>query len=176
MDNVEHPEDFSEFVIGGKYPVLKANNAKTNASASLSMISQARRSIDIYTATMDPQVLDSAEIADAIIKFVKVSPNSKMRILVADAESINKQGHRLLELSRKFSSFIAIRKINEEYQSTAHSLLIIDKKALIHRPHCDEYHAIVNFNAAYECRQHLEFFNEVWQRSEVASEIRQLFI
>ena len=175
MDEVTYPEDFSDFIIGKKYHLLNAENSKTNSAAALSLISQARRRIDLFTHNLEPLILDTPEIAAAITNFVKISPNSRLRILLCDPAIAVKKGHRLIELSRKFSSFISIRNTNKEYQSRALSLLMVDHKATLFRPHANEYHAIVNYQAGYECRQHLEFFNEVWNRSEPASELRQLF-
>lgn len=176
MTDVKYPEDFSEFKLGEIYPILKADNSTTNSSATLSLISQARRTIDLFTHNFDPRILDTPEIASAISDFVKVSPNSRLRVLLCDPSLAVKQGHRIIELSRKFSSFISIRQTHEEYLSTPFSFLIADKTALLFRPHANEYNAIVNYDTRHDCRHHLEFFNEVWQRSEPVSEIRQLFI
>ena len=176
MTEVLYPEIFSEFKLGETYPVLKAENSATNSSAALSLISQARRTIDLFTHNLDPRILDTPEIASAISNFVKVSPNSRLRILLCDPTLVVKQGHRLIELSRKFSSFISIRQTHEEYISTPFSFLISDETALLFRPHANEYNAIVNYDTKHDCRHHLDFFNEVWQRSEPVSEIRQLFI
>jgi hypothetical protein len=176
MNDSTFPDDFSTFVIGQKYPSLKADTSTTNASAALSLISQARRTIDIFSHNLDPRVLNSTEIADAVKQFIKISPQSKIRILISDPDQPLKQGHRLIELSRKFSSFISIKTTNIDYRSTAYSFLMVDHKALLYRPNANEYIALVNFSAQSECRQYRELFNTVWDNSEPASEIRQLFI
>ncbi|PCJ48510.1 MAG: hypothetical protein COA74_08950 [Gammaproteobacteria bacterium] len=176
MNGVTYPEDFSSYSVGAKYPTLKADNSRTNASASLSLITQARHSIELFSHNLDPRILDSNEIADAIKQFVKISPRSHLRILLADPSLAIKQGHCLVELSRKFSSFISIRKTNEDYQSSVFSFLMVDGKAIVYRPVATDYSAIINYSAQYECRQQLEFFNTVWNCSTPLSEIRQLFI
>ena len=176
MNDITFPEDFSNFVIGKKYPVLKADTFTTNASAALSLISQARHSIDIFSHDLDPRVLNSTEISDAVKQFIKISPKSKIRILISDPDQPLKRGHCLIELSRKFSSFISIKKTNIDYQSTAYSFLMVDHKALLYRPNANEYLALVNYSAQSECREYREFFNKVWDISEPASELRQLFI
>ena len=176
MNNTTYPEDFSNYVIGQKYPTLKADTSTTNASAALSLISQARHTIDIFSHNLDPRVLNSTEISDAVKQFIKISSKSKIRILITDPDQPLKQGHCLIELSRKYSSFISIKTTNVDYQSTAYSFLMVDNKALLYRPNANEYIALVNFSAQSECRQYKEFFNTVWDNSEPASEIRQLFI
>ena len=176
MHDEEFQEDFSEFIIGGKYPVLKTNNSTANSSAALCLITQARRSIEIFTHDLDPRILDTAEISTSIIEFIKVSPHSRLRILLSDPSNLVKNSHRFVELSRKFSSFISIRRTNEDYSTTAYNLLMVDQKALLFRPNSYDYYGIVNFSANYDCRQHLEQFNEIWERSEPAIELQQIFI
>ncbi|MFT5452283.1 MAG: hypothetical protein ACI9N9_001773 [Enterobacterales bacterium] len=176
MNDTTFPEDFSNFVIGQKYSTLKADRSTTNASAALSLISQARQSIDIFSHDLDPRILNSTEISDAVKQFIKISSKSKIRILISDPDQPLKRGHCLIELSRRFSSFISIRTTNVDYQSTAYSFLMVDHKALLYRPNSNQYLALVNFSAQSECRQYREFFNTVWDNSEPASEIRQLFI
>lgn len=176
MPKLQHPVDFSKFRIGVKYDTLSVVDTKENASAALSLISQARKTIDIFTHDLEPNHLDSTLIAESIRIFIKISPNSKLRILLCDPEIVVKHGHRIVDLSRQFSSFISIRRTNEEHRATAFSLLIVDEKAVLHRPHFTEARGTINFDSRYNCRQHLEFFNHVWDISEPASELRQLFI
>ena len=176
MNQIIYPDDFSNFKIGEKYPVLKADNSITISNAALSLLSQARHSVDIFTHDLESRILDTPEIVAAITGFIKISPKSRLKILLCDPSVPVKKGHRFIELSRKLSSFISIRKTHEEYQTKAFCFMIVDGKAMIFRPYADEYSAIINFDAAYESRQHLEFFNEVWELSEPASELRQLYI
>ncbi len=176
MNNILYPNDFSQYVIGEKHPVLHARSASTNTSAALNLISQARRSVEIYTHNLDPRILDNREIAETIISFIKISPHSHLRVLLKDPSFAVKHGHRLIELSRKFSSFISIRKIHNQYLTKPFSFIVVDNRALLYRPHGDLYDAVVNYRAGKESRNQTDFFNEVWERSEPVSEIRQLYI
>lgn len=176
MTDNHYPEDFSKYRIGENYGQLKTKHSKDNASAMLSLISQARKTIDLFTHDLSPNLLDSIEITESIKYFIRISRNSHFRILICNPEDIAKRGHRLIELSRQFSSFISIRKTYEEYQSTPFSLLMVDEKAMVYRPDHHEYYGVVNFNTRYECRQQGAFFNTVWELSEPASALRRLFI
>ena len=176
MSEISYPENFSEFVVGENHSVMMADNPRTNSSAALNLILQARRSIDIFTHTLDPRILDTPEIASAIINFAKISPNSRVRILLCDPSIVMKSGHGFIALSRKLSSFFFINKTHDDYLTTPFNFLMVDNKAILYRPHAHEYHSIVNFNAAADCRKHLEFFETVWSLSEPTTEIRQLMI
>ena len=176
MTNTLYPDDFSSYVIGEEHEPIHARNAVTNTLAVMSMISQARQNIDLFTRNLDPSILDNNEITEAIMAFIKISSNSRLRILLSDPHSAVQHGHRLIEISRKFSSFVTIRETNEEYKSRPCSFMIVDGRAMIYRPHADAYTAMVHFRAEQESRRNAELFNEIWERSEPVSEIRRLFI
>ncbi|MCP4273042.1 MAG: hypothetical protein GY781_13960 [Gammaproteobacteria bacterium] len=176
MSNILYPVDFSQYIVGKEYQPLHARTAKTNTSAVLSMINQARQTVDLFTHNLDPSILDNTEISKAIMDFIKISKNSRLRILICNPNVANQHGHRLIELSRKFSSFISIRETNAEYKSKPCSFLIIDGRAMIYRPHANEYNAMIDFRSGQESRKNTELFNEIWERSEPISKIRQLFI
>jgi len=176
MSNILYPVDFTQYIVGNEYPPLQAKSAKTNTSATLSMIKQARQTVDLFSHNLDPSILDNPEISDAVLAFIKISSNSRLRILLCDPNITIKHGHRLIELSRKFSSFISIRETNEEYKSKPCGFLIVDSRAMIYRPHADEYKAMIDFRSGQESRRNTELFDEIWERSEPVSEIRQLFI
>ena len=176
MSELKFPEDLSNYLIGQKHPKLKALDVQNNQLAYLNMIGQARLTIDLLSRDLDPRILNTDSFSAAIRNFVKVSPNSRFRILLAEPGAVVSHGHCLLELARRFSSFISIRKTNEEHRSHQNNFLIVDRKALIYRPNSHDLEALINYDASSECRQHLEFFNDVWEKSEPASELRQLFI
>lgn len=176
MTNILYPNDFSSYIVGEDHQPIHARNAATNISATLSMISQARQRIVLFTHNLDPSILDNNEIAEAVMTFIKISSNSSLQILLSNPYAAVQHGHRLIEMSRKFSSYISIRETNEEYKSKPCNFMIVDGRAMIYRPHADEYTAMVNFRAGQESRRNTELFNEIWERSEPVSEIRQLFI
>lgn len=176
MSEARFPDDFSNYTIGENYPVLKTETSTANQSAALSLINQARRHIDLFTYNLDPRIFDNAEIVNALKQFIKISPNSRFRVLITDPSYIIKHGHHFIELARQFSSFIELRQTHEEYRTTLFNFLIVDEKALLYRPHRTEYYGIVNYNAKFESKQQRIFFNTVWERSEPISDLKQLFI
>jgi len=176
MTNILYPDDFSSYMVGVEHEPIYARNAVANTSAAMSMISQARQNIDLFTRNLDPSILDNNDISEAIMAFIKISSNSRLRILLSDPYVAVQHGHRLIEMSRKFPSFVSIRETNEEYKSKPCSFMIVDGRAMVYRPHADEYKAMIHFRAGQESRRNAELFNEIWERSEPVSEIRQLFI
>ncbi len=176
MSTILYPDDFSQYIIGEKYPLLGAREASTQFSAVLSLISQARHSINIFTRNFEPDILDKPEISQSFIDFIKVSANSRLHILLSESSYVVKHGHRLVDLSQKFPSFISICKTHNEYLTKPYSFIIIDNKALFYQPNAELLKATIMFKPGQESRNKTEEFNEIWQRSEPFSELRQLFI
>ncbi len=159
-----------------KSKLIELDSADSNASISLDLINHARFSIDIFTHDMDPRVLNNSQLLSAIISFIKISPKSKLRILILDPSTVVQKGHLFLELSRKFSSFIEIRQVNPEYHAASFSFLMVDHKSMLYRPINSIMQATLHMDESLVCREHLEYFNEVWQHSQPVNEFKQLFI
>ena len=99
-----------------------------------------------------------------------------MRILLKDSSRIVTRGHRWIEMSRKFDSYIKIRKTHDDYQTVPYNFIIVDGRGLIYRPNAESYYAVVDFSAGAECRQHQEFFSEVWEMSSTDPELNRLYL
>jgi len=157
-----------------KQNLFDLDEPQGNLMMSLNLISSARLQIDLFSNNLDPQTLDHEEIIDAIIAFIKISPRSRLRILIVDASTIISKGHRIIELYRKFSSYIEIRGVCEEFQSSAFSFLLTDQHSLLYRPISSRWEALLTLNQKRMCRDRQAFFNHVWQHSQPLSKLRQL--
>jgi hypothetical protein len=97
-------------------------------------------------------------------------------MLVQDPRPIVKDGHRLIEVARRFSSFVALRTAHPDYQDYNETFLIVDETGLLHRRIADRYEGTVHFTAPRLARERLAFFNEVWERSEADPELLRLHL
>ncbi len=82
----------------------------------------------------------------------------------------------MIELSRRLSSSIEIRQPHEDYLHYNEAFLIADECGLIHREFADRYEGNANFYAPIEAQRKLDFFTEVWERSQVHPEFRRLHL
>ncbi|MBI3344124.1 MAG: hypothetical protein HY028_04595 [Gammaproteobacteria bacterium] len=167
-------QQWDEFMLGRDADPIEVSTSADQRNAALSSINQSKRALTIYSRDLDHAVYDNPELVEAVRQLAIRSRVSEIKILVQNSERIVQQGHRLIELSRRLESLIKIRKVTEEYHHYNGSFLVVDRRGVIHNKTGESYRAIVNFNAPSEAALLLNFFDEVWERSEPDPELRAL--
>jgi len=135
---------------------------------------QARTTLDIVSPDLDKAVFDTAEFNEAVKTLATSSRKARIRILIRDSEKVIKQGHRLLELARRISSYIEVRVQGKPFKDFNESWLIVDAKAWVRRPYADRYEAEVDFSAARKLREVLQDFDAMWNEGVHDPNLRRL--
>lgn len=147
-----------------------------NRLAALQLIRQAQRTLHVFSRDLDPRVFDDVEVSDALSALARRHRSSHVRLLVADVGPAQRNGHRWLELFQRLSSKIDVRVIHDDHQHHPFCFAVADQSGLLYRSNAAEYSGEVHFHAPLACLEKLKFFDEVWQMSRPASELRRLFI
>ncbi len=158
----------------GDEKVLSLKTAEQNRDASIELVEQARYALDIVCRDLDHALYDNDDFYDAVKKLATSGPKAKIRILIQDSNKAVKQGHRLVELARKLSSFIKIRIHGKRFKEFNEAWLIVDAKAWIRRPHADKYIAEVNYSAARQLRDITKDFDNMWNEANDDPNLRRL--
>ncbi|HKJ10589.1 MAG TPA: hypothetical protein VKA76_15990 [Gammaproteobacteria bacterium] len=168
--------DFSRRVLAESDQSLPLAGSADNREAALSLVTQARRTLDIFTQDLEPMVYDHQPVLDAVRQLALRSRHSRIRVLVKDSHRAVKDGHRLVELARHLSSFIEIRKAHEDARDAAEAFLIADGIGTLHRTLASRFEGTVNFRAPLHARRLAQWFTEVWERSAPDPELRRLHL
>ena len=140
------------------------------------MARQANRSIDIFTYDLDKPIYDQAGFLEAAKQLALGTPGIAVRILLQQSEKVQKEGHRLIDLARRLTSRIEIRRPHPDYIDHPENFMIVDRKGYVRRSQPDRYEGEANFCQPLEAKLLGEFFTEVWDRSEVDSTLRRLYL
>lgn len=152
------------------------STAAENRDAALEIARLARRQLAILTRDLEPQIYDDAEVLDAIRNLAISGSKANVRILLVDSTRAIKDGNRLIELSRRLSSYVEIRKPHRDYLDIAEAFVIADEKGLLYRKLATRWEGIVDPSDPMQARDRLKLFNEIWQRSHGDPEARLLRI
>lgn len=152
------------------------HSSTDNRLAALRLISQAQRHIHLFSRDLDTRVFDDADITNALSALARRHRSSHVRLLVAEVGTAQRNGHRWLELAQRLSSKIDIRVVHEDHQHHPFCFLVADQSGLLYRSNAAEFVGEAHFHAPLRCLEKLKFFDEVWQISRPASELRRLFI
>ncbi len=82
----------------------------------------------------------------------------------------------MVQLWRRLTSKIEIRRPHPDYIEHPESFLLVDETGYLHHRFYTGYEAMVDFNSPLETRRLSGFFKEVWEQSEPDSDLRDLHI
>jgi hypothetical protein len=165
-----------QYILGEHDEILSLESMQDNRDIALSMIQQAKRSLHIFTQDLDPPLFDTPAFTEAVKNVAIHDSHSYVQIIVKDTKYAVLHGHRLIELARRLSSHIHIRKAGIEYKEYSAAYLIADETGYLRRNNAYRYEGIACFNARNDCRHLLDFFNTAWEKSAPDPELRRLHI
>ncbi|MGQ9660565.1 MAG: DUF7931 domain-containing protein [Thermochromatium sp.] len=143
---------------------------------SADLAAQAQRELLIHSPTLDPVLYDQATFLEAVRRLALARPRICVRVLLFDPRAAIQRGHRLIELARRLTSRIAIRRVADEDQERLDAFLIVDETGYIHRRLATRMEAIANYADPPTARRLRQDFDQLWERSTLDSELRWLFI
>ncbi|NNF67750.1 MAG: hypothetical protein HKM98_09610, partial [Gammaproteobacteria bacterium] len=79
------------------------------ATCVIRLLSNAQRSVEIFSPEMKPAVFSSIELVDAARDFILRSRNCEIRILLRSTAALTRNDHRFLHLIQRVSSRIGVR-------------------------------------------------------------------
>ena len=169
-------ESFDEFTIGDDSGPIRLAGREENAAAAARLAGEARRSLHLFTRDLDPALYDRPGFLDPVRRLATTGRRARFEILVLDSRRALLDGHRLIELGRRLSSCIEMRKLHPDYGDRLETFLIADERALLYRRQSDLFEGKVEFNAPAEAAQLIKLFNEAWARSGPDPELRRLHV
>lgn len=140
------------------------------------MTEQAARQMEIFSYDLDAPLYDQIPFLQALKSLVLQSRFSRLRILLQNNERVRKQGHRLLELSRRLPSRIEIRRPHPEHIDHLENFLVIDRTGYVRRPIHNRYEGEADFGAPSEAVKLSDFFADIWECSEPDNQLRLLHL
>jgi hypothetical protein len=169
-------ELLEDAVLGKTSELFHLSTVAEYKHAALNLASQATRSICIFSYDLEPQIYDQTQFLDAVKDLAIRSPLSSIRILLQDNARAQREGHKLIQLWRRLTSKIEIRRPSPDYIEHYENFLIVDDIGYLHRKLYSRYEATAAFDSRLEARRLSSFFNGVWEQSEPDSELRALQI
>jgi len=159
--------DDLEFALGSREQVR---------SMALTLTQQTRRELLLYTDDLEPDIFDQQAFLDAANDLVRQHQDARIRILLENSRKTVQQGHRLIELSRRRSSQIQIRRPPVQYRNHGKTFLLCDETGYYFRPLASRYEGTGNFNNPGQAAVHKKLFMEVWDQSQADGEMRRLHL
>jgi len=137
---------------------------------------QAQRTLLLHTEDLEPDIYDDCAFLDAVSRLARDHSQSRIWILIHDARKVVQHGHRLIEIARRLSSTIQLRRPAPQYRNKHESFLLADDCGYLYRPIAARYEGTANFHDPGKVADFKKYFMAVWERSEPDEEIKRLYI
>jgi len=167
LDTLELGSSNREFALERKSELCAVTRA---------LASQARHTLLMHIEDLDPAVYDQEPFVDALGRLARSHSKARIWILIQNARRAVQRGGRLIELSRRLSTYIQFRRPGPEYRDFHESFMLVDNCGYLHQPNPGRFEASANFHDPGKVIDWEKYFMEVWTRSEPDPEIRRLHL
>ncbi|MBS0438174.1 MAG: GNAT family N-acetyltransferase [Proteobacteria bacterium] len=139
------------------------------------LIGAAKRELCIYTRALDPDLFENDAALEALKRVAISGRGASIRIIVQDPRAVATRGHRLLPLAQRLTSVFALRTPVEDNDLQYPSAFIVnDTSGYYFRVLGNRFEGEAVNYAPGRHAQLLDYFNQVWERSETSEDLRQL--
>lgn len=155
---------------------LRLEGRQAIRRASTELARQARRELVIFSRDLDPRYYDDQPFLGEIQRLALERPQLPVRALVMEPRAPISQGHRLIELARRLSSRIQIRKVGADDRDRIDAFLVADRRGYCLRPLADQREAFHAPDSPAEARRLCADFERMWELAEPDTELRRLHL
>lgn len=170
MENPEQPR------LGADAGEITLHTSGQMRETALAMARQCQGMLDIASRQLDPAVYDTDAFVGAVKTLVLGSRYARVRILISDPDAVVKQGHRLIALALKLTSFIEIRTPAPEDREFNQAMLIADRTGYIYQQLADRYEGLGDFSDRGRAGELLRSFDLLWEKAVPDPNLRRLHI
>ena len=137
------------------------------ATLALALAQTATRDLRIYSNLLDPDVFDSAKLNSAITALARRSRHSNVRILINDARPVAENGHRLLTLSRRLSTSMKMRVLDEHPDLPDATYVVRDNNGVVYKPDERGRNGFYEPDSRASAKRLVEQFDTLWHWGKV---------
>lgn len=141
------------------------------------LIVQAERHVALFTQQLEPDLYNNDLVCDHLAKIARTNRLASIRIIAKDTRTVLSQGHCLINLAQRLSSFIQIRNpATPELQRFSESWLLVDQSGFCRINNPDRFEGTLFSNDRLQVKDQMEFFDNAWENSQPDPNIRRLNI
>jgi predicted GNAT family N-acyltransferase len=148
--------------------------ATDRAGTALELTQQCRRQLRLLSNALEPELYNTPAFIDALSQLARRSRYSEIRLLVINARAIAERGHLLVELQRRLSSVIQLRRADCDAELIKENFLIADDLGVLCYSLKEPEKAWADFNNRPLAVDYSAQFDELWHRSIDDPELRLL--
>lgn len=141
-------------------------NRDSLRATAVDLLASARHEVLICAPLLDAAFFNRADLAQALGQFIARRAGNRIRIVVEDTEHMLQANVRLVELTRRFSDLILIRRLGEQHHGLAEMFIVADKTSSLHLTDVTSVDATCDFHTPSLADPLARRFETYWDASE----------
>ncbi|MDG1206529.1 MAG: GNAT family N-acetyltransferase [Pseudomonadales bacterium] len=174
--NTEASHDEPTYRLGEDNRLLLLRKEEEFRQVIVEMCKQAVHSLRILSPVLDHKLFDNDELMEICSALARRNRYTEIQILLYDPHRVIKNGHALLEISRRLSSSISIKLVHPELRQLNHEYILVDGAGVIHRQDSEAYEGSANFRDVTENNRFGRQFRSRWESGLFDPNLRRLKI
>lgn len=156
---------------------LAAGDREQTLAAIAALLGDAQHELAILTPDLDPELFATPTALDALKRIALSGRRARIRILVLEPRAALTEARRLVTLAQRLPSAFALRTpVDDVDRQYASAFVLNDRRGYLFRPLAARLEGEGSTYAPGRHAQLLALFEEIWERSEPAGELRALGI
>lgn len=140
--------------------------------AVLELVDETQRYLTIFSFDFENEIYSNREFVDGLSAVARGTRRAEVRILLHEPKQMLASQHQAVTLLQRLSSLIEARRLDSQYHDQRQCYIISDRQRMIYRPSSERYEAL-RINDGNRIREVNQHFEQMWQQSHIASELRR---
>ena len=155
---------------------LSLKSREDACSAACKLAEQAKQRLLLHSDNLDAALFDQQPFLDAVTRLALNHRDAMVLILIHDARRAVQENNRMIELARRLSSHIQLRRPAVQHRHCHETFLLADNNGYLQCALPGRYEGTASFNDPGKTSDLKRYFMEVWDHAEVDPELRRLHL
>jgi hypothetical protein len=141
-------------------------NRESLREAHLELVNTARHELAVATPALEITIWNSAAMGEAIGHFLARHPRNRARLVIEDTEQMLAYCPRLVELTRRYSDLLLIRRLGDAHRGLAEMFVLADRDSCLLQTDIRLVDATLDLAAPRIAAPHVQRFEQIWESSD----------
>lgn len=163
--------DTVDFSLGSPSPALSLTSPAQVDEIIKLIFYQAKHRLHIRATRLEYSFFKSEDLSSSLTALIRSDVHNTVRFLIDDVFDLFNSHTRLVQLARRFSSYIEIHKAPEDYGQISGFFIVADQMGYVHQRSGHFYPVRAEAYAPAQARRLEHRFDHDWSRSERLAEL-----
>jgi len=139
---------------------------ETLREAHLELVNTARHELAVVAPALEATIWNSAAMGEALGHFLARHARNRARVVIEDSEYMLTHCSRLVELARRFSDLLLIRRLGDPHRGLAEMFVLADRDSSLVQADIRLVDATLDLAAPRTAAPYVQRFELIWDASE----------